>query len=113
MSETLRRVSPLVILVIVLIASTGRAGAQGSNGVLLATIVNASGAPVSGATVTISVNGEGQTAVSDGIGNVRFPNVPPGPYTVSATAPTYEPGQARGEVKPGGATRVIIMLGLA
>ncbi len=68
------------------------AGAQTGNSATVAgTVVDASGAVVTDATVTIHnpVSGYERTAATDSTGSFSFPNVPFNPYHLSVTAPGF------------------------
>ncbi len=57
----------------------------GSRGTISGTVVNASDAPVEGATVTINTNTAGNVTTTAANGAFSFPNVLFGTYIVSAT----------------------------
>jgi hypothetical protein len=61
---------------------------QTVQGVITGRVVDPSGAAIVGAAVTLTNNGTGatQTATTGSAGDYRFPLVPPGTYTVKATA---------------------------
>lgn len=66
--------------------------AQGTTGRILGTVIDQSGAVVSGATVTVTdvQRGTARTATTDESGNYVVPNLPPGMYKVRAEAPSFK-----------------------
>jgi outer membrane receptor protein involved in Fe transport len=71
-------------------------------------VMDQSGAALPGATVeAVSARGQRFTTQSDSNGRYRFPSVPPGVYTVTASLSGMEPASARNlEVKLGSSPRV-------
>jgi hypothetical protein len=60
------------------------------------TIVDGSGAALPGVTVeAVSAKGQKYSAQTDSAGKYRFPSIPPGQYTVTATLAGMEPAQVR------------------
>ncbi len=78
----------------VLVCSAISVMAQQSSGTLRGQVADEFGGLIVGATVTVAdQNGVEKTATTDEGGNYAFPSLPPGRYTVHATAPgfaTYE-----------------------
>lgn len=60
--------------------------------------------PLSGATVSVTVNGQAQTATTAANGEATFTNIPTGTYTFTATKSDYESGTANDVAITVGAT---------
>lgn len=75
-----------------------------SSGTLSGAVTDANGAPVAGATVQVRSNEQGvtRTATTDDAGQFRAALVPIGEYTVTITAPSYEPVVQTASVRLGG-----------
>jgi len=90
-----RRASALLLVAaaLLLVPATG-AQAQ-TTGRILGQVVDAQGAALPGATVTVSSpNLQGvQTQVTDGEGNYRFLSLPPGRYTVKVELASFKPAE--------------------
>jgi hypothetical protein len=78
----------LYALMVVLFAAGWAGWAQtATTGEIAGSVSDSSGAVIPGARVTVqSQTGQSQAAVSDGTGYFRFPNLDPGPYTLSVQA---------------------------
>lgn len=65
-----------------------QASAQGGNASITGTVLDATGAVVSGATISVKEKSTGviRTSTSSGIGQFNFPSLPPGNYTISVKA---------------------------
>lgn len=66
--------------------------------------VSMTGAPIPGASVTLTINGVSATAVADATGNCTFDNLlisANSPFTVTVTMAGYNPAQAEGSVDKG------------
>ena len=87
--------SPLVRLrfswlMILLVACTLSVNAQQSSGTLRGRVADEFGGLIVGATVTVAdQSGVQKTSTTDAEGNYAFPSLPPGRYTVTATAPGF------------------------
>lgn len=77
-----------VLAVLILIALAGIAFGQATDGNIVGTVTDASGATIPNATVTITnaATGTKSTATTNSVGEYRFNNVLVGTYDVSATA---------------------------
>ncbi|MBW8713022.1 MAG: carboxypeptidase regulatory-like domain-containing protein, partial [Acidobacteria bacterium] len=82
----------LLVAVALLIVPATRVQAQ-TTGRIIGQVVDAQGAAVPGATVTVSSpNLQGvQTQVTDSEGNYRFLSLPPGRYTVKVELTSFKP----------------------
>ncbi len=89
-----------VALVVAVAFSPAPASAQIVGGNIGGVIHDSTGAPVSGATVTVSQTDTGftRTFVTSGDGRYAAPSVPVGPYSVSATHDGFQPQQQTGIV---------------
>lgn len=76
-------------LLTLILLSAGRAAAQPAQA-LRGTVVDATGAALPGATVTLAANGVGRKATTDGVGAFVFQDVPRGSYTVTAALQGFE-----------------------
>jgi hypothetical protein len=76
----------LVVLPLLIASPTAHAHAQAVTGTILGTVTDASGAVISGATVTLTHTGTGlvRTVATDAAGEYTAPSLPTGRYTVSA-----------------------------
>src|SRR5262245_51278738 len=76
------------------------ASAQVISGVILGTVVDASGGLVTGAQVTLTNEQTNLTFKSptDASGNYVVPNLPPGSYSVKVEANGFKPSLAKGVV---------------
>ena len=102
---------------IALMAVPGVAMAQASatQGALSGTVSDQSGAPVSGASVTVTSDAQGfsRTLTSDASGNFRAVALPPGSYTVDINASGFEAFAESVSVGVGGTTSAIFTVGRA
>ena len=92
---------------ITVIAAPTTASAQDfSTGSMTGTVTDANGAPIAGASVQVRSDEQGFTRnlTTDAGGNFRAALVPIGNYTVSITAPGYEPVRQTATVRLGGST---------
>lgn len=94
MNQTMR--TRMAGLVAVLLAAIGLFG-QATDGNLLGTVLDGSGAAVPGATVEVVNEGTNvrQSAVADGLGQYRFGNLPVGSYTLKASAQGFQASTVR------------------
>ncbi len=85
---------------------------QTNNGAVQGSVVQATGAPIEQATVTLTnqATGAQQTTTSDAKGQFSFNNVPPGTYRVAANAPGFSPAQQDVTVPPGQTVQVTLTL---
>src|SRR6267142_6712642 len=78
-------------LAVLLVCITGTF-AQQSSGTLRGRVADEFGGLIVGATVTVAdQNGVEKSATTDAEGNYSFPSLPPGRYTLHATAPGFAP----------------------
>ena len=79
----------LSVLLAVLFLSAPAALAQAVSGTIVGTVTDPTGASVPNAQVSIVLNGQGtvHTTTTNGSGNYTEPDLPPGIYTVTVTAP--------------------------
>jgi hypothetical protein len=123
---SLRRLSMLLGLVVMLLVFCGQLAGQAVNGTLLGTVSDSSGAVVTGAKVAIT---ETNTAVkrettTNESGNYQFPNLPPGRYEVAVNHEGFKRAVRSGvdvlvdtsvrvnlELQPGTATETIVVSG--
>jgi flagellar hook assembly protein FlgD len=85
------RFSRLFVGIALLLLSTFRLPAQETTGGLVGTVKDQSGAVIPGAQVVVkapSLVGEKQIE-TDGSGNFRFANLPPGQYNITVTAKNF------------------------
>lgn len=75
-----------------------------SSGALQGSVTDQSGSPVAGATVELRSNEQGfvRTATTDATGSFRSALLPLGSYTVTITAPNYDPVAQTANVRLGG-----------
>jgi hypothetical protein len=86
----------LVLAIAVLLLSAVSAVAQETTAAIQGTITDSSGAALPGVTVeAVSSRGQRFTASTDSAGRYRFPSVPPGVYTVTATLGGMEPASVK------------------
>jgi hypothetical protein len=91
-----KRSSLALFTVVVLLLTAIPAVAQETTAAIQGTITDAQGAALPGVTVeAVSDRGQRFSAVSDGSGHYRFPSIPPGTYTVTATLAGMEPAGVR------------------
>ena len=92
--------------VAVIAAPTSASAQDFSTGSLSGTVTDASGAPISGASVEVRSNEQGfaRNTTTDGAGGFRAALVPIGTYTVTITAPGYNPISQTASVSLGGTT---------
>lgn len=106
-----------VVPSLALVAMPGVALAQASatQGALSGTVANQAGAPVAGATVTVTSDAQGfsRTLTSDGSGAFRAVALPPGSYTVAISASGYDAFTGNVTVGVGGTTSAIFTVGRA
>lgn len=76
---------------------------EGIQGAISGTIADSDGDIIVGALVTLSLSGQNppvdlspRTAISSGDGEFVFPNIPPGPFSLSISADGFVPQQATG-----------------
>ncbi len=72
------------------VATAGVASAQVQSGSVSGAVRDAQGGVLPGVTVTLAGNGPTQTYVTEGDGQYRFLNVPPGTYTVTANLQGFQ-----------------------
>ena len=98
----IKRVLCMMLLVIVAIAT---ASAQTSNGSIVGSVNDPTGAAVVGATVTSTSldNGATRSTVTSSQGTYRIDSILPGNYKVSASAPGFEESVLNGLVVPASA----------
>lgn len=93
----------LSVLMIVMLGSGVVSANSGSStsGVIRGKILDATGAPIAGATVTLSnpVSGYTKQTQTDSNGSYTFFNVPFNPYTIKAEAPSFSPTAESIEVR--------------
>jgi hypothetical protein len=82
----------LVCFVVVLICASAALAQTAGTGALTGTVTDPSGAVISGATVTITNLGTGQsrTTTTDSSGSYKFSLLPPGNYSVQLSAPGFK-----------------------
>jgi hypothetical protein len=88
-----RRLAAGLLASIVLAALPGRVSAQGeTTAAILGEVTDATSAALPGATVTATNHDTGlkRTVAADEAGRFNLPQLPPGTYTVEATAPGFE-----------------------
>jgi len=80
-----------VVMFALLIAGGAVAMAQETSGNIAGTVIDKSGAAIAGASVTVtnSATGVATTVRTNGVGQFYVPNLPPGLYEISATAPGF------------------------
>jgi hypothetical protein len=85
------------------VQGAGQAAAQPSTGSINGTVVDGSGAVVSGARVKLSRAGDArsQEVLSANNGSYTFANVPPGDFQVTVTAASFAPKTFAGILQPG------------
>jgi hypothetical protein len=88
--QFLRRPGAVIGLLLVLACTQGQA--QSTQGAIIGSVKDVSGAVVTGATVTLTNNDEGaiRTTKSNGVGDYRFQDVKAGHYSVEVSAPNFE-----------------------
>ncbi len=87
-----------LILVVAIAAASSLVFAQTYQGRILGSVTDSSGAVVSGAKVTISNTATGISRIltTTAAGDYNAPNLEPGPYTVTAEAPSFKRAQRAG-----------------
>ena len=97
----------LAVLAILILASVGAFAQSTTTGALTGTVTS-DGAPLPGATITVtSPQAQGsRTAVSDANGNYNIPALPPGDYTVRVELSGLQPVTRTTRVTLAGTTRV-------
>jgi len=98
LQQSRQRSGALIGLLLVLACIQGRA--QSTQGAIVGSVKDASGAVVSGATVTLTNNDEGavRTTKSNGVGDYRFQDVKSGHYSVEVAAANFEKWAVSGVV---------------
>ncbi|MFP5287258.1 MAG: carboxypeptidase-like regulatory domain-containing protein, partial [Thermoanaerobaculia bacterium] len=71
-------------------------GAQLQTGSLFGIVADPQGAPLPGATVTLSGGGAPQVQTTDETGRFRFPGLPPGEYDLEARLDGFSPVEYSG-----------------
>jgi hypothetical protein len=86
----------ILVLAVVILSSV--VGAQTYQGRILGSVTDSSGAVVGGAklTITNTATGTSRTLTANGEGDYNAPNLEPGPYTVTAEAPSFKKAQRTG-----------------
>jgi len=102
----------LSVLVIALLMTPSLVAQSLVSGDLTGTVTDPSGAVVPNATVTLKNNGTGQsrTTTSTNSGSYRFSLLPPGSYTVTATASNFSKAETTANINVGQATVADIKL---
>jgi hypothetical protein len=87
-----RQAAWAIVAFLALVCSTIPTHAVGPTGKIVGTVTDPSGAPVAGAKVTVINEGtnESRAAISDDGGDVTFPILPVGNYTVKVEATGFE-----------------------
>src|SRR5579862_8176866 len=87
-----------LILVLTVATMSVMVLAQTYQGRILGSVTDSSGAVVGGAKVTITNTATGVSRVltANGAGDYNAPNLEPGPYTVTAEAPSFKKAQRLG-----------------
>ena len=87
-----------LILVLAVVTMSGFLSAQTYQGRILGSVTDSSGAVVGGAKVTITntATGISRTLTANGAGDYNAPNLEPGPYLVTAEAPSFKKAQRTG-----------------
>src|SRR5512143_1137841 len=82
----------LLVLTVIMMLPLGAHAQGGATGAISGVVVDASGAPVSGAQVEVAAAGNStamRTVVADSTGNFTVPSLPVGPYDVVVKASGY------------------------
>jgi hypothetical protein len=92
-SGLLRAPSILALLLLAMISASGSARAQSFRGSIVGTVIDQTQAPIPGASVTVKNQATGltRTTLTDGSGNYALPQLPVGPYTVTAAKQGFQP----------------------
>jgi hypothetical protein len=101
------------LLVIALVAIGFNGNAQTTNGTIAGTVVDPTGAAVSGATITATSlqTNETRTVSTGKVGAYRIESVRPGPYRIEVSAPSFEKTTVNGtQVDPSVVTSVNVTL---
>ena len=87
-----------LILVLAVVTMSGFLSAQTYQGRILGSVTDSSGAVVGGAKVTIknTATGISRTLTANEAGDYNAPNLEPGPYLVTAEAPSFKRAQRTG-----------------
>jgi len=85
-------------------------GSGGASGALAGIVSNTSGAAVAGAKVSISTGGKSTNCTTSSTGSYSFSNLPPGTYTVTASAKGYKTQSTTLTVTAGSTTTANITL---
>ena len=85
-------------------------GGPTTGGVIVRVLDVESGAPLAGADVSITAGGEERPLSPDGSGALALRELPPGPFTVRASADGYLPFESAGRVTPGVDTPIDVKL---
>jgi len=82
----------LLLMALLLVLAPQRSSGQELEGTFTGTVTDVTGAVIPHATVTITLNGGGESRVvqTDGQGDFTATNLPAGTYTVSIAAPNFE-----------------------
>jgi len=96
--QFLQRPHALVPLLLILACNLGRA--QSTQGAVVGSVKDASGAFVAGASVTLTNTDEGatRTTTTNNVGDYRFQDVKAGHYSVAVAAPNFEKWAVSGVV---------------
>ncbi len=96
-------------------ASSARMRAQGTSGVLSGTVTDATGAVISGASVTVlgPVSGFNQTTQTDASGQYRIGNLPFNRYHISVSGPGFQAGSQDTAVRSAAGNTVDFRLSVA
>src|SRR5216684_4575950 len=95
------RVRISAFVVFILVAYSGSLFAQAQTGRLRGQIVDATGAVIPGASITVKNSSGLVSATSDGVGAYDVKNLAPGKYTVSVTAKGFAPTTQEVEIAAG------------
>ncbi len=81
-----------IAILFLLLGSLGRLTAQAVNGTIVGTVTDPNGAVIPNAQVTITLTGQAavHNSVTNESGNFTEPNLPPGVYTVTVSAPGFK-----------------------
>jgi hypothetical protein len=87
-----------LVLILAIVILGGLLAAQTYQGRVLGSVTDSSGAVVGGAKVTVTntATGISRTLTANGTGDYNAPNLEPGPYTVTAEAPSFKKAQRTG-----------------
>jgi hypothetical protein len=97
----------MAICVVAVEATAGTVEPQLSSGIVAGTVADDTGAPVAAATVTLTTpDGARIDTLTDSSGHFSVATVPPGPFTLAATAHGFASQTLSGTVAAGGAANV-------